>query len=106
MRIREMNDYALMRAITDGGRPVVTAFVERGPDSRPLEDELGSLADSLSEDAVFGVVDASENPTVAGRYGGDDGPSVALFRNGRHVATTHELGGAALADFIERELAT
>lgn len=104
MRVREMNDYALMRAIMDSGHPVVTAFVERSPATRPLEARLGQVADRVGGDAIFGVVDVSENPSIAAKFGGA-APCVALFRDGKHLATTDDVAGDALADFVQRTLA-
>jgi thioredoxin-like negative regulator of GroEL len=103
MRIREMNDYDLMRAISDSGRPVVTAFVERGVASRPIESTFGDLADDF-QGALFTVVDIAENPAIARRFCAVEAPCAALFRDGKHLGTITTLTRPELAAFIERTL--
>lgn len=105
MRLREMNDYDLMHAIVDSGRPVVTAFVERGlPVSGVLEGDLAKLADELGGDAIFGMVDVSENPTIAAKFGAPDMPCVALFRDGKHLGTSCGMSRPELMEFVARVL--
>lgn len=106
MKLLEMNDYDLMRAILDSGRAVVTAFVERGsPDARAIEKALGSVADELGGDTIFGVVDVLENPSISGKFGGEAVPCVALFRDGKHIGTrSSDFGATQLAVFIQQAL--
>lgn len=105
MRVREMNDYDLMHAIVDSGRAVLTAFVERGTaEAKPVETELNALAGDLG-DTIVSVVDVAENPSIARKFGSSEAPCVALFRDGRHLATCSSgLSRAELAAFVERTL--
>jgi thioredoxin-like negative regulator of GroEL len=93
-----------MRAIMDSGRPVVTVFVERGTGTRELEQRVGEVAERVGEGAIFGVVDVAENPSIAQKFAIQDSPSVALFRDGKHLGTTDDVGGDALAAFVQRTL--
>ncbi len=105
MKIREMNDYDLMHAIIDSGRAVVAAFVERGTDgAKPVEAELKSLAKDLGDGAIYSIVDVSENPTIAEKFGSGSMPSIALFREGKHIGTTTSLAHSELAEFVQRAL--
>lgn len=106
MKIREMNDYDLMRAVLDSGRAVVTAFVERGSGAaRPVEKNLKCVAREVGDGAIFGIVDICENPSIAEKFGCGEFPCVMLFRDGRPLATrSGELGRSDLAVFIQQEL--
>lgn len=104
MRIREMNDFDLMRAILDSGRTVVTAFVERGSEGgKSAETQFRNLAKRLGDEALFSIVDVCENPTITRKFGGGDVPSVALFRDAKHLGS-HACEAGDMSEFIQQGL--